>query len=308
MKYYLMLMTAVLSFSFVGALSKVAQGMVGVYTIVFCRFFFGVLFLFLIVKLQRKKITFHFNEKWIWIGMLGKSINYLTENHALLWGFSYGNIIVWPCQFIVFCMFSVFLLKEKITPVKWFAIFLCLSGVFMIAWNGVSAETFFEGGNFYIFMLYVVSSIAGSFFVLSQKMLVGKMREEDMNISAFSLSAIFTSVPMFATFELVGDINIWPILAFIALGCITGGAFLLNGKALAHIPFYIAGILQNTVVVFSLIWGALFFNEEITTFVIVGTLTFALGLVVVNLPNIRKGKTANSDGTKMQAIKDTGKT
>jgi drug/metabolite transporter (DMT)-like permease len=47
-------------------------------------------------------------------------------------------------------------------------------------------------------------------------------------------------------------------------------------------------IIQSTMVIFAILWGMLFFHEAITVYIIAGTITFLIGLISLQLLNVRK--------------------
>ena len=73
------------------------------------------------------------------------------------------------------------------------------------------------------------------------------------------------------------------MLALIALGAITGLAFLLVAKSLKSMSLVVSGMIQNSSAIFSLLWAAIFWHEPITAYVVVGTLIFFTGLIFINL-------------------------
>lgn len=280
---YLYFIGAALMFSFVGTLVKIAQPMVTSTVISFSRFFFGFLFLFILTKLMHKKVRLHYAGIWIWVAIVGKCMNYFAENYAISQGFSYGNVIVWPFQAIVFCLFSQLFLKERITRKKLAAIALCILGVLCITWNGTSMDVFF-GSAFPLTMLFVVAAIGGALFTIAQKMMTD-MDPMEMNMSVFLVGMVITAVPMIGSDTVVGDFRISSLLALMGLGIITGGAFLLTAKALKTIPLYMAGVVQSLTILFTLSWGVLFFGDPMTIYIIIGAAIFILGLVWINLGN-----------------------
>ena len=69
------------------------------------------------------------------------------------------------------------------------------------------------------------------------------------------------------------------VIAIIVFGFTTGIGFYLNAKAIALVPFYMVPIVQSTQVIFAILWGALFFRERITIYIVVGTVMFMAGLL-----------------------------
>ncbi len=279
---YVYIFVATIMFSFVGTLVKIATPMVPASAVTFSRFFFGVLFLFLLCLFMRHKPKLLFTNKWIWIAVLGKCINYFCENTALQKGASFGNIVTYPVQAISLCFFSALLFKEKIGPRKIISTILCVSGILIISWNGNSMDVFF-GDSLPITLLFVFSAIGAAAFILSQKMLIQTLPSTDMNLSVFLVGALIAAVPMGMEVGEFSSFRLSSLLALIGLGIITGGAFLLVAKSLKKLSLVVSGMIQNSCAIFALIWAAIFWHEPITAYVIIGTVVFLCGLVFINV-------------------------
>ena len=291
MGYLLVLLVAVL-WSLTGTLVKATGGIFPPEIITFSRFFFGVLVLIPIVLLSRQKPSREiFKNKWIYIGAAGKCLNYFAENYGLSQGFSYGNIIVFPVQSILLILVSALILKEQIKAHHWVAIALCILGVGIISYNGLPLSVFF-GPNFRLTLIFILSAIGAGFFLISQKMLLDQYTSGSMNLVMFSLGALIALPPAAAGIPRIGVLSLGPILALIATGVSTGVSFLLSAKAMQKIPFFWLSILQNSSVLFSLLWASLFFQEPITRYIFIGVVLFLCGMVVLNLPGNRGKKSA----------------
>lgn len=277
---YLLFFTSFL-FSLVGTFIKLSRQMVEVETITFSRFFIGVLCLLSIALISKRKLTLLLTNPWIWIGVFGKCLNYILENYAVSKGFSYGNIVVWPCQAIFIAIISVLFLKETITRWKAFAMILCSVGICIISWNGVSLEVFC-GSNFIILLLFVISSFGASLHFLSQKMLIEKTDSINLNINIFALCSLFTAIPATLKQPAIIHFNPLAVVGLISLGLITGIGFLLTANAIKEIPLYLSSIIQNTAVIFTLLWAVLFFDEKLTVYTISGSAIFITGLLIIN--------------------------
>ncbi|HZH58800.1 MAG TPA: EamA family transporter [Metabacillus sp.] len=58
-------------------------------------------------------------------------------------------------------------------------------------------------------------------------------------------------------------------------------------KALKKVSFILAAILVNSSVFFTLLWSWLFYNEPITVYVIIGSVLFLIGMVILSLPGAK---------------------
>jgi drug/metabolite transporter (DMT)-like permease len=280
---YVLLLLATLSWSFVGILVKAASTMLDSTTITFARFSIGVVFLGLFLIVKGKGIKLQFRMKWIWLGALGKALNYFFENMGLSIGYSYGYILVTPVSTVALLLVSVFLFKEKITTRGRIAAVMCVIGVFVISWNGMPIKQIF-GGNSLTTLLFVISGIGATFHVLSQKILVKDMDAGNMNFSVFFWASLVILLPLPWQFDFKGSVSVTAVGALVLLGLITGISFYWFSQALAKVPFPVAVIVSNTSVLFAILWSFLFYRDPITLYIICGAALFTAGLVVLNLP------------------------
>jgi len=280
---YLYVFITTLMFSVIGASVTLAKTWVSSDVISFARFGFGVLFLVLFMLVSRKKIALRFTGKAIWLGVICKCINYLTENYAIANGYSFWSIIVWPTQCVTILLFAVFFLKEKVTPVALAGVMFCVAGVGLISWNGQSLEQFVSGAGLISLVLFIIAGSCAAGFTMAQKMLIDQMDTCNLNLSMFVLCALLTGAPLPFTAEFTGEFHISALLGMMMLGLITCAAFLLSVEAMKRLPVFLVTVIQSMNVVLALLWAVLFFHEPVTVWVICGTAVFAVGIVLVNL-------------------------
>lgn len=268
--------------SFVGFFVKTASLSFDSYTISFARFFLGVIIIVIYAKLTKTKITWDFASRLIWLGAVGKGINYVCENMAISLGYSYSNIIVPPVQTITLVLISLIIFKQAMRKVEWLAVFLCLLGVLFVQWNGESMADVLT--RWPVLLLLVASGVGAGLHVISQKELTATMNTSSMNASTFLLASmlVFTPVPM--QFELGPSVTVMAILSLLALGIITAMSFHFFAKALQMVPFTAVIILSNSSIFFMLIWGILFFEEHVSLAAWFGAVLLLLGIAVVNWP------------------------
>jgi len=280
---YALLFLAVLSWSFVGILVKSASLMVDSATITFARFSLGIVFLGLLLFWRDKRLRVHINNKWIWIGALGKCCNYYFENIALSIGYSYGNILVGPIQTVLLLLLSAFYFKEHVSRQGWAAAAICILGVLVISWNGLSPVQMLAS-NGLTTLLFVISAVGTTFHVLSQKVLIQSMDSENMNFSVFFWCSLLMALPLPAQAHTTGEFSLWGLGALILLGLITGLSFNWYAKAMKKVSFTVLILVGNSSVLFSILWSYLFFREPVTIYIIFGALMFIGGLLMFNWP------------------------
>ncbi|MCD8220707.1 MAG: DMT family transporter [Clostridiales bacterium] len=291
---YLYMLTVAILFSFGGTCAKLISPYFGPAFITFFRFSVGVCFLLLLKAVKRQpfrpdyRSTVKLLAGWILFGAVAKWMAYLTENYGLAHGPSYGNIVTQPSQAIFLTLTSVFLFHEKLSRKKIACIVLCLTGVLCISWNGRSPEMFLQE-NAPLMVLFLLSGVCAGSHVLSQKMIADRMDIIDSNLTIFTISGILSALPLIPQVAGGAISGIRPdigcIFGILMFGFITGIGFYLNAKAIPLLPFYMIPILQSSMVIFAILWGALFFHETITIYIVVGTLMFLFGIIRLQLLN-----------------------
>ncbi len=293
---YVYMLSVALLFSFGGTCAKLISPYFGPAFITFFRFAVGVCFLLLLKAIRRQPFRKDYRASvkrlagWILFGAVAKWMAYLAENYGLAHGPSYGNIVTQPAQAIFLTLTSVFLFHEKLSRKKVACIVLCLVGVLCISWNGRSLESFFQE-NALLMILFIISGICAGSHVLAQKMIADQMDIIDSNLTIFTISGILSGtalLPQVAEGALIGvHPNVGCLFGILMFGFITGIGFYLNAKAIPLLPFYMIPILQSSMVIFAILWGALFFHEAITVYIVAGTLMFLFGIIRLQLLNQR---------------------
>ncbi|PZE20202.1 DMT family transporter [Paenibacillus xerothermodurans] len=285
---YVFLFLATLSWSFVGILVKTAGTWVDSMTITFARFAVGVVALGVVLLWRDQKLRIYAKHKWIWIGAIGKSFNYLFENIALSIGYSYGNILVVPIQTVILLLISAFYFKEEVSRRGWVAAALCILGVLVISWNGLPLSEMIASGGFTT-LLFILAAIGTTFHVLSQKLLIQSMDSENMNFSVFFWCSVLMALPLPVQAHTTGSFHIGGLMALAALGLITGLSFNWYAKAMQRVSFGVLILVGNSSVLFTILWSYLFFNDPITMYIIAGTGMFLAGMLLLNWP-LKKAK------------------
>lgn len=280
---YILLVIVALMWSFVGVLVKSASFMASSSIITISRFFLGVVFLFLLMAILKMKVSLNWTEKWIWIGAIGKSCNYVLENLGISTGHAYGNVLIWPVQTIFIAVVAILFFKEELFPRKIMAMLLCLFGIILVSFGGESLSVFLKAG-FVPLVLFTFAALGSGIHLISLKKLIGTLDSANMNLSIFLLCAVFMSFPLPFTAHLTGPVNFRAIASLISLGFISGVSFYFNSEALKKVPFLSAILISNLCILFTPFWAWLFFNEEINLSIISGAVVLIVGIVLANLP------------------------
>lgn len=297
---HLYVLMVALMFSFGGTMVKLIAPYFSSEYITFFRFLVGVIWLLLLALISRRRFGRPFvsalrqNWKWILIGAFAKWLAYFTENYALSRGLSYGNIITQPVQTVFLTATGAVLYHDAMNRRKGLLISLCVAGILLVSLNGRPLSAFM-GKELVFTLLFVISGMCAGTHILMQRVLSSRMDILESNLSIFSVSAVIALVPVLPSagtgFAVHPSLSCLLAIAF--FGFITGIGFYLNAKAIPLIPFFMVPLLQNTMVLFAILWGILFFHEPFTPMAAFGTVLFLSGIIGLQLQTAherQKGK------------------
>ncbi|TLS52094.1 EamA/RhaT family transporter [Paenibacillus antri] len=278
------LVIASLSWSLVGVLVKTAAFQFDPYTITFARFSIGVLALAGFALATRHSLKPAVLNRWIWVGAIGKSVNYLFENVGVSQGFAYGNVLVFPTQTVVLLLLGIFLFKEKLSGKSWTAAAIVVAGVLLITWNGrpLSAPLGEQG---WLALVFIASGVGAALHLFSQKMLLDAMKDVSMNYSIFLWASLLCTLPLPVAADWSGTFVPGAWAAAAALGLITGLSFLLSSKGMRSVKFSVAAIVFNLPVLFTVLWAVVFYREPVTAYIAGGAVVVAVGMTMLNWPS-----------------------
>lgn len=293
---YVYLLLVALMFSLGGTSVKLIRPYFAPSMITLMRFAVGVGWLLLLKLILRKRfrqdfaVSFRKHWKWLALGAVSKMAAYTMENIALSIGVSYGNILTQPAQMILLTVLGVLVLKESMNGWKWSGVVLCILGILLISWNGLSLNVFL-GDQLMLTMLYLFSGIFAGLFVFVQKKISEDFDILDSNLVMFAMASLLALIVPAAEGRLLPSSapDLKCILAILYFGFVTGIGFYLNAKAIPLVSFQMVAILQSTMVFFALAWGVLFFREPVTVWTVLGTIVFVLGIIFIQRRSRRSG-------------------
>ena len=285
---YLYLLSVALLFSFGGSCVKLIRPYFAPPMITFMRFAVGVGWLLLLKAVRRQRFRADFlqalRERWpvLAAGAAVKWAAYFAENTALSVGVSYGNILTQPVQMVLLTVLGAVALHEALDRRRRAGVGLCVLGILLISWNGLSLRELL-GGNLMLTLLYTFSGICAGLFVFAQKKSADRFDVLDSNLFMFTLAAVLAAaVPAWKGELLPASLpDVRCVLAVLLFGFITGIGFYLNAKAIPLVPFHMVPLLQSTMVFFSIGWGILFFHEPVSVWIVTGALLFVTGMVIM---------------------------
>ena len=286
MGYFYLILQALI-FSFGGLMIKSVGTMFSPFLTSCLRFTIGIAMLFLIQRIRTGRIRLTLTDRVILIGGVCKALHYLAENFGVMRGFSYGGVLVWPVQTVVVFLVSTLVYKEKTGLRTLAGTILCVAGVITISWNGASLSVFL-GSSGIIMAAFVLAGIGAAGFSISQKARIREMDIVEMNESMFIFGWLTTLLVLIPTApHVTGAVNISGTISMLLLGIITCVGFLLH--------LLIATIIQSSSTVLTILWGVLIYHDPISRYVVLGTVFFMTGIVLVNLPAMKSRHNEQTD-------------
>ena len=251
--------------------------------------------LFLIQRIRTGRIRLTLTDRVILIGGVCKALHYLAENFGVMRGFSYGGVLVWPVQTIVVFLVSTLVYREKTGLRTLAGTILCVAGVITISWNGASLSVFL-GSSGIIMAAFVLAGIGAAGFSISQKARIREMDIVEMNASMFTFGWLTTLLVLIPTVpHATGAVNISGTISMLLLGIITCVGFLLQAAGIRTVPLLIATIIQSSSTVLTILWGVLIYHDPISRYVVLGTVFFMTGIVLVNLSAMKSRHNEQTD-------------
>ena len=294
MGYFYLILQALI-FSFGGLMIKSVGTMFSPFLTSCLRFTIGIAMLFLIQRIRTGRLRLTLTDRVILIGGVCKALHYLAENFGVMRGFSYGGVLVWPVQTVVVFLVSTLVYKEKTGLRTLAGTILCVAGVITISWNGASLSVFL-GSSGIIMAAFVLAGIGAAGFSISQKARIREMDIVEMNESMFIFGWLTTLLVLIPTApHVTGAVNISGTISMLLLGIITCVGFLLQAAGIRTVPLLIATIIQSSSTVLTILWGVLIYHDPISRYVVLGTVFFMTGIVLVNLPAMKSRHNEQTD-------------
>ena len=294
MGYFYLILQALI-FSFGGLMIKSVGTMLSPFLTSCLRFTIGIAMLFLIQRIRTGRLRLTLTDRVILIGGVCKALHYLAENFGVMRGFSYGGVLVWPVQTVVVFLVSTLVYKERTGLRTLAGTILCVAGVITISWNGASLSVFL-GSSGIIMAAFVLAGIGAAGFSISQKARIREMDIVEMNASMFTFGWLTTLLVLIPTVpHATGAVNISGTISMLLLGIITCVGFLLQAAGIRTVPLLIATIIQSSSTVLTILWGVLIYHDPISRYVVLGTVFFMTGIVLVNLPAMKSRHNEQTD-------------
>lgn len=205
---------------------------------------------------------------------------YYAYQHS---GIGITNLIFFSTLLIVQFLFGRFLLKEKFSWIKIISLILALAGLFFVFKNSLGAFSFLA------LSMAILSGLASGAQSASTKLIPKKYSAIQISILSWGTSLI-THMPIslyLGEKQLVPSFSMawFYMLSFALCGLLT---FILVIQGYKYIEASIGGLIGLLEVVFAIIFGYLFFHENLTMVIVFGGAVILFAAILPYMHEIGK--------------------
>jgi drug/metabolite transporter (DMT)-like permease len=266
-------------------LVKIALRFIDPLTLAFLRIVQGLIFFVVLFAARRKSWRSLLRpDRWVLVGGLGLSVNYLCFVLALRFtGAGVGGLVV-QIQFVVLAVLSALVLRERLGPAKITGILSVIAGVLLVFGHtgalGDALRSDYALGN----AIMLAAGVGWGTYALANKALSRRRGNLEILIPFFAQALVVSAVLSAWQFEIITPLNPQAILVIVALGFgSTGVGFLLMSEALRRLSGALVGTTTASTPLFTLLLANPILGETLgpRTFasaglIIAGVLTIAL--------------------------------
>ena len=177
-------------------------------------------------------------------------------------------------------LFGIFLLNEKLTPMRVFSLAAAAIGV--VTMQGLwQADLTFGTGE----LAAIASSVLFGLTYVARKWQTDKIsnsQQTTVMLLAGGLSVLLLSLIAFEPHSQLFSVSNTTVIWLIVGGILNAGLLLLTNIGFANVPALVGDILLKMIFVFSFIFGYVIYDERIQAFEILGAAIIVLGTVMLS--------------------------
>lgn len=290
MKYkgYIYLAITILLFSTIEVVSSTLKGLIDPFQLTFMRFVVGGLTLLPFVLFNREKVTLKDMLFFAGLGILNVLISMSCFQLAIELGKASTVAILISSNPVFVAVFSMLLLKEKITKERIICIIFGIIGISLVIYKGNSGGDTVEG-----LILGVLASLTFALYTV-----LGKFKAD--NISSVTMvcwssllgSALYIPILLYKHLPLF-YIPQGSLIQILYLGILVSGvAYVVYMKALQNLPASKGSMVFFLKPVIALGLAVVFLHETISFNTIIGMILVLLG-IAINFINFKRKPTGD---------------
>jgi drug/metabolite transporter (DMT)-like permease len=280
-KGILLTLGSVIFFALMAVLVKAIPN-VSSYQTTFYRFTIGVAIIGILALLGVVKLTFNDRKGLFCRGFVGGIAVYLFYLAILKLGVGKGSVYIYSYP-IFATIFSMFMLKEKVEPIKFVIIAISFAGLILLSVGGGKGSLARIG-------IWELTAIAGSVTTGLAVVFVKKLHDSDNSMAIFFSQCIvgfwLFLIPSGAT-QSKGSLLELSLLILVGIVATVGQLFMTEGYR--HVNVATGSMLQSLVPVFNLLSGWLIFKEKFSSIEIAGALIIVGSCFLLVFVNFKVG-------------------
>jgi drug/metabolite transporter (DMT)-like permease len=212
---------------------------------------------------------------------IGIALNYLLFTLGLKYTLASAGAMVVQSEVVFLAALSV-LAGEAFGTRKGLGMALAMGGVFLITWNGESLGELFASEYFLGNIIVMVAGFFWAVYVFCQRRMARGPGILVHLSPIFLLAALFLLPFSIDSLPSLMALDAIQLLALLYLGIVcTGLGYILLAEAMKSISASGAGVLTTVMPMTSVCLSAIFLNEVLTTFIIVGACLDISGVILV---------------------------
>ena len=228
-------------------------------------------------------------DRWLLIGGLGLTVNYICFVLALEFtGAGTGGLVV-QIQFVVLAILAAVVLKERLGWIKISGIVLVICGVLVVfgltgALGDVLSARYALGNS-----IMLAAGIGWGIYALSNKVLSARMSNLEILIPLFTLALIGSAVVGARYVEIKAPITVQAVLVIAVLGFgSTGAGFLLMSEALRRLSGTLVGTMTAITPLFTLVLAGVIIDEVLNPWMFLSALLIVSGVLSIGYSEWRE--------------------
>jgi Predicted permeases len=280
-KGILLTLGSVVFFALMAVLVKAIPN-VSSYQTTFYRFTVGVAIIGILALFGVVKLSFNDRKGLFYRGFVGGIAVYLFYLAILKLGVGKGSVYIYSYP-IFATIFSMFMLKEKVEPIKFVIIAISFAGLILLSVGGGKGSLAGIG-------IWELIAIAGSVTTGLAVVFVKKLHDSDNSMAIFFSQCIvgfwLFLIPSGAT-QSKGSLLELSLLVLVGIVATIGQLFMTEGYR--HVNVATGSMLQSLVPVFNLLSGWLIFKEKFSTIEIIGAMIIVGSCFLLVFVNFKVG-------------------
>ena len=250
--------------------------------ILFCRFFLGYIFLWILYPRTHRIRSLHDELLFVGMGIFGGSLYFLTENTALVYTQATNVSLICAMVPLMTAILSFIVLKEKLPRRFWLGSLIACTGVSLVILNGNFVLKLSPLGD----LLAFIAICCWAIYCLMVKKLHGQYNTLYVIRNVFfygllTLAPYFLYEPFDVPFEIFMHPVVWGNLLFLGLVA-SSLCFVMWNMAMNELGIIKTNSYLYFIPLITMATATVFISEQITVYILLGAALILFGLWFAN--------------------------